>query len=120
VSELTDTYRRVQEMKEEPWQPPREAMAAMSQAFKAALLRSPSNAELKVMAEGFGWVQKMAGEQCLNLLEVVQIAMEIESNTRANLLRVQTELSAHDQLGAGVGAGFFTGLWVGLLLGDIG
>lgn len=116
MTDLADVYAHVQARKEEPVDLPSEAVDALSKSFRMQFGRAPSSAELSVSVRGFGWIHKMTDEQGLDMRELVQIAEELAKATSENMEAAQAELQAEDVLSAGVGGGFFTGLWVGLLL----
>lgn len=113
---LTETYARVQALKEEPWDPPPEIVEWVNWTYLRQYGRQPSSAELKIALDGIGWTTRFLLENHLNIGAAMDIAADIERNTRVNLARSESTLGEVDGVGVGVGAGFFTGLWVGLLL----
>jgi hypothetical protein len=115
--DIYDTYSEVQRRKDRPiWEgegPSREMIEKISATFRAQVGREIASAELKTTLDGMGWLMRMAAEEDVPLEALMQIAEDIESKARANIAR--TSIGVHDQLSVGVGAGFFTGLWVGIL-----
>lgn len=105
-------------MKEQPWEPSAEIVEAISQGFRRQMDRAITSAELKTVLDGvgWGWVTRCIFENDLDMEEAMKVARDIEANVETHMARLGDTRGDADRLSIGIGAGFFTGLWIGLLL----
>lgn len=117
MSELTDTFLHVQEMKDKPWAPPAELVAALARGFKAQMGEEITSAQLLVTVQGVGWILHMCQEHGIPFDELMSITAMLEQHVEVNRQRARLAGGPEeDPLKVGLGAGFFTGLWLGLEL----
>lgn len=119
MSDLTDTFLRVQEMKDEPWEPPTELVSALAKRFRAERGEEITSAQLLLTVRGIGWILHMCQEHDLPFDELMIVTGMLEQHIAVNVRRarmVGAVGATDDPLTVGLAAGFFTGLWLGLEL----
>lgn len=114
MSHFTDTFARVNELKDQPWEPPAEIVTMLSKRYREATGQEISSAELQTMVQGLGWTIRMAHDAGIDPDEMAATTELLLATTRRNVARIG--VGGLDDLAVGLGAGFFTGLYVGLLL----
>lgn len=114
MSHFTDTFARVNELKDQPWEPPAEIVTMLSKRYREATGQEISSAELQTMVQGLGWTIRMAHDAGIDPDEMFSVTESLLVTTRRNMVRIGG--GRRDELGIGLGAGFYTGLYVGLLL----
>lgn len=112
-------YEWVQAMKELPWEPPAVLVETVSRVYREQTGREISSAALKVTLDGMGWVTRMAQERGLDMEELMEICETVGDNARANVEQAKLGGVGEDELSIGVGAGFFTGMWLAFKYGDL-
>jgi hypothetical protein len=117
VSDLLATYELVQRLKDEVTVVP-VSRQKWRDVFQARLKRMPTEQELDAGMAGLGWLVRMCNEEEIDFEDFMGICEKIQANVRENLPNATTVYSFDDAIGLGIGAGFPTGLWVGLLLGQ--
>jgi hypothetical protein len=117
MSELTDTFLHVQEMKDTPWEPPAELVDALAQRWRAQMGEEITSAQLLATVQGVGWILHMCQEHDIPFDELMTVTAMLEQHVTVNRRRTQMAGGPTEHpLTVGLGAGFFTGLWLGLEL----
>lgn len=119
VSELHDIYLRVQELKEQSFDMPADLIGVLSDRLAEQLGRRPSTGELEAAVAGIGWVARMLHDFKLDLADALAVPEAITANVLTNLRRARERNAPYGEreaVEAGIGAGFYTGLYMGLLL----
>lgn len=116
MSDLLETFIRVQDLKTEAWEPPTELVDALAKGYRAQIGEEITAAQLLLTVQGVGWVLHMCQDHDLPFDELMGILGALEEEVRVNTKRAQRAGGNEDPVAMALGGGFFTGLWLGLEL----
>lgn len=119
MGELTDAYQAAQAFKNEAasdWSPTGEQLRTIFEQL-AGELGEVTPQMVEQTLRGLGWVARLVVEHQLELDELMAVCQALDDGTRQEV--VAAGLTDPGQAcSAGTGAGFFTGLLVGLIVAE--
>jgi hypothetical protein len=115
---VAQVYEEVQRRKDgDYWQPDAAALRNIAERLMAELSVNDAEA-VEATVRGLGWVAAMAAEHDLEIGELIAVPGAITRNIKEHMAHLKDRLTFEDGVDAGVGGALYTGLWMGLILGE--
>lgn len=118
MPDLVEAFDRVNAIKgDDHWRPDADSLRQITEKLRAELGEGFNAKGVEDTIMGLGWVGRMLVEYGLDFEQLMVTAERLTDATLAGVDRSKLGLTPEQGLQAGIGAGYFTGLYMGLMIG---